>query len=68
MSICGSAAWARPATTARQRNDGSAAVVVGVVRDPEPVRTIHAAVRETAPPQPALRAFLRALRDAANEG
>jgi DNA-binding transcriptional LysR family regulator len=43
-------------------------VVVRVVRDPEPVRTIHAAVRETAPPQPALRAFLRALRDAANEG
>lgn len=40
-------------------------VVVRVVRDPEPVRTIHAAVRETAPPQPALRAFLRALRDAA---
>ncbi|WOX09229.1 LysR family transcriptional regulator [Streptomyces sp. N50] len=43
-------------------------VVVRVVRDPEPVRTIHAAVRETAPPQPALQAFLRALRDAANEG
>lgn len=43
-------------------------VVVRVVRDPEPVRTIHAAVRETAPPQPALRAFLRALRDAANGG
>ncbi|MGW0834543.1 LysR family transcriptional regulator [Streptomyces prunicolor] len=43
-------------------------VVVRVVRDPEPVRTIHAAVRETAPPQPALRAFLRALRDAATEG
>jgi len=40
-------------------------VVVRVVRDPEPVRSIHAAVRETAPPQPALRAFLRALRDAA---
>ncbi|MFJ9243003.1 LysR family transcriptional regulator [Streptomyces sp. NPDC101776] len=40
-------------------------VVVRVVRDPEPVRTIHVAVRETAPPQPALRAFLRALRDAA---
>ncbi|MGW3108560.1 LysR family transcriptional regulator [Streptomyces sp. NPDC001100] len=43
-------------------------VVVRVVRDPEPVRTIHAAVRETAPPQPALRAFLRALRDAAAGG
>lgn len=43
-------------------------VVVRVVRNPEPVRTIHAAVRETAPPQPALRTFLRALRDAANEG
>jgi DNA-binding transcriptional LysR family regulator len=42
-------------------------VVVRVVRDPEPLRTIHAAVRETAPPQPALRAFLRALRDAATE-
>jgi DNA-binding transcriptional LysR family regulator len=40
-------------------------VVVRAVRDPEPVRAIHAAVRETAPPQPALRAFLRALRDAA---
>ncbi|MEV0740610.1 LysR family transcriptional regulator [Streptomyces sp. NPDC050549] len=43
-------------------------VVVRVVRDPEPVRTIHAAVRGTAPPQPALRAFLRALRDAATGG
>ncbi len=43
-------------------------VVVRVVRDPEPVRTIHAAVRETAPPQPALRALLRALRDAATGG
>ncbi|MFD4556705.1 LysR family transcriptional regulator [Streptomyces sp. NPDC058469] len=43
-------------------------VVVRVVRDPEPVRTIQAAVRETAPPQPALRAFLWALRDAATEG
>lgn len=43
-------------------------VVVRVVRDPEPVRIIHAAVRETAPPQPALEAFLRALRDAATEG
>ncbi|MFI6461802.1 LysR family transcriptional regulator [Streptomyces sp. NPDC050528] len=43
-------------------------VVVRVVRDPEPMRTIHAAVRETAPPQPALEAFLRALRDAATEG
>ncbi|MET7568877.1 LysR family transcriptional regulator [Streptomyces sp. NPDC005492] len=40
-------------------------VVVRAVRRPEPVRTIHAAVRETAPPQPALRAFLTALRDAA---
>ncbi|MFE2422249.1 LysR family transcriptional regulator [Streptomyces hokutonensis] len=40
-------------------------VVVRVVRHPEPVRTIHAAVRDSAPPQPALRAFLRALRDAA---
>ncbi|WP_043682151.1 LysR family transcriptional regulator [Streptomyces xylophagus] len=43
-------------------------VVVRVVRDPEPVRSIYAAVRETAPPQPALRAFLAALRDAAGEG
>jgi DNA-binding transcriptional LysR family regulator len=40
-------------------------VVVREVRDPVPVRTIHAAVRETAPPLPALDAFIEALRAAA---
>ncbi|MEU6353329.1 LysR family transcriptional regulator [Streptomyces sp. NPDC047072] len=40
-------------------------VVVRPVRSPEPTRAIHAAVRETAPPQPALRAFVEALREAA---
>ncbi|GAA2434752.1 LysR family transcriptional regulator [Streptomyces macrosporus] len=40
-------------------------VVVRRVRGPEPVRTIHAAVRETAPAQPALRELLDALRSAA---
>lgn len=40
-------------------------VVVRPVRGPEPTRAIHAAVRETAPPQPALHAFVRALREAA---
>lgn len=40
-------------------------VVVRELRAPEPTRTIHAAVRETAPPQPALRAFIAAMRDAA---
>ncbi|AZP17290.1 LysR substrate-binding domain-containing protein [Streptomyces aquilus] len=40
-------------------------VVVRELRAPEPTRSIHAAVRETAPPQPALRAFIAALREAA---
>ncbi|WP_329409220.1 LysR family transcriptional regulator [Streptomyces sp. NBC_00704] len=40
-------------------------VVVREVRDPVPVRTVQAVVRETAPPQPALEAFLAALRAAA---
>ncbi|MFD9005595.1 LysR family transcriptional regulator [Streptomyces sp. NPDC059582] len=43
-------------------------VVVREVREPEPVRSIYAAVRATAPPQPALRAFVRALREAAGTG
>ncbi len=43
-------------------------VVVRPVRRPEPVRSIHAAVRETAPPQPALEAFIGALREAAGQG
>ncbi|MFB7928913.1 LysR family transcriptional regulator [Streptomyces sp. NPDC056039] len=40
-------------------------VVVRPVRNPEPVRVISAAVRETALEQPALRGLLDALRDAA---
>jgi DNA-binding transcriptional LysR family regulator len=40
-------------------------VVVRPVRNPEPVRVISAAVRETALGQPALRGLLDALRDAA---
>ncbi|WRZ90248.1 LysR family transcriptional regulator [Streptomyces sp. NBC_01007] len=40
-------------------------VVVRPVRNPEPVRVISAAVREIAFEQPALRALLDALRDAA---
>ncbi|MEU3299975.1 MULTISPECIES: LysR family transcriptional regulator [unclassified Streptomyces] len=40
-------------------------VVVRKVRRPEPVRAVHAAVRETAPAAPALRGLLDALRDAA---
>ncbi|MGW2559130.1 LysR family transcriptional regulator [Streptomyces sp. NPDC001514] len=43
-------------------------VVVRKVRRPEPVRAIHAAVRESAPAQPALRVLLDALRDAAAAG
>lgn len=43
-------------------------VVVRELRRPEPSRTIYAAVRETAPPQPALRAFIAAMRDAAGAG
>ncbi|GAA3727117.1 LysR family transcriptional regulator [Plantactinospora mayteni] len=41
------------------------AVAVRRVRNPEPVRTIYAAVRESAPAQPALHALLDALRRAA---
>ncbi|MDR6973469.1 DNA-binding transcriptional LysR family regulator [Streptomyces sp. 3330] len=40
-------------------------VVVREVRDPVPVRVIQAVVRETAPPQPALDAFIDALKAAA---
>lgn len=40
-------------------------VVVRELRSPQPSRSIYAAVRETAPPQPALRAFIAAMRAAA---
>ncbi len=40
-------------------------VVVRKVRGPEPIRVIHAAVRESSLTQPALRCLLDALRDAA---
>ncbi|MFF3331239.1 LysR family transcriptional regulator [Streptomyces sp. NPDC002888] len=43
-------------------------VVVREVREPEPSRAIYAAVRETAPPQPALDAFIEALREVAGAG
>ncbi|NUR66626.1 MAG: LysR family transcriptional regulator [Streptomyces sp.] len=43
-------------------------VVVRELRRPEPSRSIYAAVRETAPPQPALRAFIAAMRSAAGVG
>lgn len=43
------------------------AVVVRRVRNPEPVREIYAAVRETSMSQPALRGLLEALRDAAKQ-
>jgi DNA-binding transcriptional LysR family regulator len=43
-------------------------VVVREVRDPVPVRAVQAVVRETAPPQPALEAFVEALRAAASPG
>ncbi|MFF1447059.1 LysR family transcriptional regulator [Streptomyces sp. NPDC058274] len=43
-------------------------VVIRDVRGPEPVRAIYAAVRATAPPQPALRTLLDALRDTARQG
>lgn len=43
-------------------------VVVRELRSPEPSRSIYAAVRETAPPQPALRAFIAAMRAAAEGG
>ncbi|MEU0940837.1 LysR family transcriptional regulator [Embleya sp. NPDC005971] len=39
--------------------------VVRRIRNPEPTRRVYAAVRTSAPPQPALRAFLAGLRDAA---
>ncbi|WP_328482326.1 LysR family transcriptional regulator [Streptomyces sp. NBC_00377] len=42
-------------------------VVVREVRDPVPLRTIQAVVRETAPTQPALDAFIDALKGAAEE-
>ncbi|WP_062647686.1 LysR family transcriptional regulator [Streptomyces maremycinicus] len=41
-------------------------IVVREVRDPVPVRAIQAVIRETAPAQPALDAFIDALRSAAN--
>lgn len=40
-------------------------LVVRRLRGPEPVRAIHAAVRETSLPQPALRGLIDALRDVA---
>ncbi|MFD9106898.1 LysR substrate-binding domain-containing protein [Streptomyces bottropensis] len=40
--------------------------VVRRLSGPEPRRSIHAAVRGTAPAQPALSTFMRALRDAAD--
>ncbi|MEU1176366.1 LysR family transcriptional regulator [Streptomyces sp. NPDC005820] len=40
-------------------------VVVCEVREPVPVRTLHTAVRDTAPPQPALDAFITALQETA---
>jgi DNA-binding transcriptional LysR family regulator len=45
-----------------QRHPG---VVVRRVRNPEPVRSIYAAVRETSLAQPSLAGLLDALRDAA---
>ncbi|MDW8810776.1 LysR substrate-binding domain-containing protein, partial [Streptomyces scabiei] len=41
-------------------------VVVRRLTGPEPRRSLHVAVRETAPPQPALTTFVRALREAAD--
>ncbi|ACZ87907.1 LysR family transcriptional regulator [Streptosporangium roseum] len=41
------------------------AVVIRKVRNPEPVRAIHAAVRETSPARPVLDGLLAALHDAA---
>lgn len=40
-------------------------VLVRKVRDPEPVRSIYAAVRDASPTHPALRGLLEALREAA---
>ncbi|MCG3039736.1 LysR family transcriptional regulator [Streptomyces sp. S1A] len=51
-----------PGLGLRVRHPG---VVVRPVRNPEPVRVISAAVRETALEQPALRGLLEALSDAA---
>ncbi|MGW7369969.1 LysR family transcriptional regulator [Streptomyces sp. NPDC054841] len=51
-----------PLTGLRNPHPG---VVVRKVRRPEPVRAVHAAVRETAPALPALLGLLDALRDAA---
>lgn len=51
-----------PLTGLRSPHPG---VVVRKVRRPEPVRAVHAAVRDTAPDTPALRGLLDALRDAA---
>ncbi|MFJ3668263.1 LysR family transcriptional regulator [Streptomyces sp. NPDC090106] len=42
-------------------------VAVRELRAPQPVRSLYAAVRETAPPQPALDAFIEALRAAAGD-
>jgi hypothetical protein len=42
-------------------------VAVRRVRNPEPVRSIYAAVRETSLAQPALSGLLDALRDAASQ-
>ena len=47
-----------------QRHPG---VVVRRVRNPEPVRSIHAAVRESSLAQPALAGLLDALREAAKQ-
>ncbi|WP_174567361.1 LysR family transcriptional regulator [Actinomadura kijaniata] len=41
-----------------------AGIVLRRVRHPEPVRVVHAAVRESATPQPALRTLLQALEEA----
>ncbi|MFF2777502.1 LysR substrate-binding domain-containing protein [Streptomyces sp. NPDC058052] len=49
-----------PAMGLANRHPG---VVVRKVRGPEPVRVIHAAVRETSAGRPALRGLLAALRD-----
>ncbi len=50
-----------PLTGLRSPHPG---VVVRKVRRPEPVRAVHAAVRDTAPDTPAPRGLLDALRDA----
>ncbi|MEE1928321.1 LysR family transcriptional regulator [Streptomyces sp. TRM 70351] len=54
-----------PGLGLRARHPG---VVVRPVRDPEPVRVISAAARESATGQPALRGLLAALREAATAG